>query len=97
VHPSMIAPAPAWAAGLGLVDRLNRPAGALGLQIHILPASTEGEIDRAFADLSQLPASALFVGAGELFMRRRDQLVVLAAQQRVPAICQYRESLQLAV
>jgi putative ABC transport system substrate-binding protein len=70
---------------------MQEAAHALGLQIHVLNASTEAEIDTAFAILAQLRASALLVGTGEFFTRRAEQLVALAARQRVPTIYQYRE------
>jgi putative ABC transport system substrate-binding protein len=67
-------------------------AHALGLQIHVLNASTEGEINTAFAILSQLRLGALLVGTSGFFSSRaREQLVTLAARQGVPAIYQYRE------
>jgi ABC-type uncharacterized transport system substrate-binding protein len=70
---------------------MQEAAQALGLQIHVLNASTEGEINAAFAILSELRLDALLVGTGTLFSRRREQLATLAARQRVPAIYQYRE------
>jgi putative tryptophan/tyrosine transport system substrate-binding protein len=70
---------------------MQEAARALGLQIHVLNASTEGEIDTAFANLSQLRAGALLVGTGELFRRRPERVAALAARQGVPAIYQYRE------
>jgi putative ABC transport system substrate-binding protein len=70
---------------------MQEAAHALGLQIHVLNASTEAEIDTAFAILAQLRGGALLVGTGEFFTRRAEQLVALAARQRVPAIYQYRE------
>ena len=70
---------------------MQEAAHALGLQIHVLNASTEGEIDSAFAILSQLRVGALLVGTSNLFTRRREQLAALAARQGVPAIYQYRE------
>ena len=60
---------------------MQEAAHALGLQIHVLNASTEGEIDTAFAMLPQLRVGALLVGTGELFSRRREQLAALAARQ----------------
>ena len=66
-------------------------ARALGLQIHVLNASTEGEINTAFAMLPQLRLGALLVGTSNLFTGRREQLAALAARQGVPAIYQYRE------
>jgi putative ABC transport system substrate-binding protein len=70
---------------------MQEAAHALGLQIHVLNASTEGEINTAFAILSQLRLGALLVGTSNLFSRRREQFVTLAARQGVPAIYQYRE------
>jgi len=64
---------------------------ALGLQIHVLNASTEGEINTAFAKLAQLRAGALIVGTGELFNTRPEQLVASAARQGLPTIYQSRE------
>jgi putative tryptophan/tyrosine transport system substrate-binding protein len=71
---------------------MQEAAHALGLQIHVLNASTEGEIDKAFATLPQLRAGALLVGAGNFFIRRHEQLAALAARQGVPAIYQHREN-----
>jgi putative ABC transport system substrate-binding protein len=70
---------------------MQEAAHAVGLQIHILNASTEDEIDTAFARLVELRADALVVGTGELFNRRPAQVAALAARYRVPAIYQYRE------
>jgi putative tryptophan/tyrosine transport system substrate-binding protein len=67
------------------------PLRALGLEIHVLNASTEGEINTAFAILDQLQAGALLVGTGEFFRRRSEQIAAIAARQRVPVIYQYRE------
>jgi putative tryptophan/tyrosine transport system substrate-binding protein len=71
---------------------MQQAAHALGLQIHILNANTEGEIDTAFAALVQLRAGALIVGTGELFRRRSEQLLALAVRHAVPAIYQYRDA-----
>jgi putative ABC transport system substrate-binding protein len=65
-------------------------AHALGLQIHVLNASTQDEIDTAFAGFVQLRADALMVGTGELFYRRPERLAALAARHRMPAIYQLR-------
>jgi putative ABC transport system substrate-binding protein len=69
---------------------MQEAAHAVGLQIHILNASTQDEIDTAFAGLVQLRADALMVGTGELFYRRPEQLAALAARHRMPAIYQLR-------
>jgi putative ABC transport system substrate-binding protein len=70
---------------------MQEAARTLGLQIHVLNASTEGEINAAFASLAKLRAGALFVGAGALFLRRAEQLAALAARQELPAIYPYRQ------
>jgi putative tryptophan/tyrosine transport system substrate-binding protein len=62
-----------------------------GVQLHILKAGTEGEIDTAFSTLVQLHAGALLVAADSFFNSRREQLVALASRHAVPAIYQLRE------
>ena len=63
-------------------------ARAIGLQIHVLKASTDREIDAAFADLVATAADALFIGSDPFFTSRRDQLGALAARHAVPTIYQ---------
>jgi len=70
---------------------LQAAARALGLQLHVLHASSEREIDAAFATLVQLRAGALVIGADALFNSRSEQLAALTIRHRVPAIYQYRE------
>jgi putative tryptophan/tyrosine transport system substrate-binding protein len=62
-----------------------------GLQLHVLKADSEGEIETAFASLVQLHAGGLLVGPDAFFLSRRDQLVALASRQTVPAIYPWRE------
>jgi putative tryptophan/tyrosine transport system substrate-binding protein len=70
---------------------LETAARTLGLEFHALPASSEREIDAAFATLVQLRAGALVIGADALFNSRSEQLAALTLRHRVPAIYQYRE------
>ena len=70
---------------------VQEAARAKGVQLHILKAGTESEIDAAFATLVQLHAGALVVGADPFFISRRDQLVALASRHAVPAIYAWRE------
>jgi putative ABC transport system substrate-binding protein len=70
---------------------VQEAARAKGVQLRILKASTEGEIDAAFATFVQLHASALLVGADPFFFSRRENLVALAARFAVPAIYENRE------
>jgi ABC-type uncharacterized transport system substrate-binding protein len=64
---------------------------AKGLQLHILRASTESEIDGIFASLVQLQAGALVVSPNAFFGSRRDQLIELASRHAVPAIYDTRQ------
>ena len=66
-------------------------AGALGKRIHILNASTEGEIDRAFSALAELRAGAVIIGASALFIGQRNQIVALAAGYTIPVMSPWRE------
>jgi putative ABC transport system substrate-binding protein len=63
----------------------------LGLELHVLHASSEREIDAAFATLVQLRAGALVIGADALFNSRSEQLAALTICHGVPAIYQFRE------
>ena len=58
----------------------------LGLQLVVLKASTEEEIETVFATMAPQGAGALFVGIDAFFTARRDQIVALAARNKLPAI-----------
>jgi ABC-type uncharacterized transport system substrate-binding protein len=77
------------------VADMQEAARDLDLQINILNASNEDEIDRAFAKISQVGARGLLVGTGDFLRRRAEQIVRLAAQQNLPAIYQYSEFAKL--
>jgi putative ABC transport system substrate-binding protein len=66
-------------------------ARSLGLQLHVLNASTESEIDRAFGTLVELRAGALVVSVDVFLNNQRAQIVALAARHAVPAIYGVRE------
>jgi putative tryptophan/tyrosine transport system substrate-binding protein len=70
---------------------LHAAARTLGLRLHVLHASSEREIDTAFATLVQLRAGALVIGTDALFNSRSEQLAALTVRHAVPAIYQYRE------
>jgi putative tryptophan/tyrosine transport system substrate-binding protein len=70
---------------------MQEAAQALGLQIHVLNAATQAEIETAFATLPELRLGALLVGTGDLFSRPPEQIPALVARQGMPAIYQYRE------
>jgi putative ABC transport system substrate-binding protein len=66
-------------------------ARAVGQQILILSASTEREIETAFAALVQKRAGALLVGADTFFTSQAAQLVALTARHAIPAVYPWRE------
>src|SRR5262245_48803451 len=66
-------------------------ARSLGQAIMIVNASTENEIDLAFATLVQRGAGALLMSADTYFQVQREQLVALAARHAVPAMYEWRE------
>jgi putative ABC transport system substrate-binding protein len=74
-----------------ITRELEAAARTLGLEFHVLHASSEREIDAAFATLVQLRAGALVIGADALFNSRSQQLAALTIRYRVPAIYQFRE------
>jgi putative tryptophan/tyrosine transport system substrate-binding protein len=73
------------------VAELQTAAGALGVELQVLTASTESEIRAAFADVGQRGAGGVLVNTDSFFGSRRDQLVALAAQYRLPAIYYERD------
>jgi putative tryptophan/tyrosine transport system substrate-binding protein len=74
-----------------ITTNLQAAAHALGLQLHILTASTERDFDAVFARLMQLRAGGLVIAPDAFFNSRSEQLATLALRHAVPAIFQYRE------
>jgi putative tryptophan/tyrosine transport system substrate-binding protein len=73
------------------LKEVGQAASTLGLAPHVLRASTEGEIDAAFAAIAAMRAGALLVCADPFFNSRRNQIVALAARHTIPAIYEQRE------
>jgi putative ABC transport system substrate-binding protein len=68
-----------------IIGSAREAAGAKGLQLEILKAGSDSEIDAAFATLVQLHVDALIV-TDPLFDSRFEQIAALAAQHAVPAM-----------
>jgi putative tryptophan/tyrosine transport system substrate-binding protein len=68
------------------INQHQAAARALGLELHILPASTEAAIDTAFASLPQLGVKALVISPDNFFNTRSDLLATMALRERMPAI-----------
>jgi ABC-type uncharacterized transport system substrate-binding protein len=73
------------------VTELQTAASAIGRQIEVVTASTNGEIDSAFATLVKKRADALLISPDALFVTRRVQLITLAVRHSLPALYHRRE------
>jgi putative ABC transport system substrate-binding protein len=70
---------------------VQEAARAIGLQIHVLNASTNQEIDAAFATLERERPDALFVAGDAFFQSRHVQLITLAVFDRIPVAFDSRD------
>ena len=73
------------------VEDVEKAARAIDQQVRILHATSEHDFETAFASIVQTRIGALIVGSHSFFNSRRDQLVALAARDRIPAIYEWRE------
>jgi ABC-type uncharacterized transport system substrate-binding protein len=74
-----------------MIRDVQEAAGTKGVQLNLLRASTESEIDAAFAALANLHADALVLGDDPFFVARQTQLVALASAHLIPTAYQLRE------
>jgi putative tryptophan/tyrosine transport system substrate-binding protein len=74
-----------------VIRDVQEAARTKGLQLHVLKAGSESEIDTAFASVVELRAGALLVSADPFLSNRREQLVALASRHAVPTIYAWRE------
>ena len=91
------------AASVGLLENPSNPlseltttdvlaaARALGVELQVMRASTEREIDAAFVTLARARTGALLVPNDFFFNNRPDQLVALAAQYSIPTVYAIRK------
>jgi putative ABC transport system substrate-binding protein len=66
-------------------------ADSLGVTLHVLRASTDSDIDEAFAKLKELGAAGLVITPDIFLLSRTERIAGLALRQAIPAIYQYRE------
>jgi len=81
---------PAFPTAVYQTQELHKAADKLGQRIQVINASSETEIDAAFASMKQLQASAVLVAADPFFASHRDQIVSLAARYAIPAVYEQR-------
>jgi putative tryptophan/tyrosine transport system substrate-binding protein len=82
---------PDYATSAPFISAVEAAASSLGVRIDVFHASTESEIDSAFADMSTQKVGALLVANHTLFTTRRDHIIALAARYAIPAMYVERE------
>jgi putative ABC transport system substrate-binding protein len=82
---------PNFAPAVRQAHDLEDAARALGQRLIVAKASTDEELEVAFATLVREGVGALLIGADPYFDIRRDRIVAFAAQRRLPTIYQFRE------
>jgi putative tryptophan/tyrosine transport system substrate-binding protein len=74
-----------------VVRDTQKASRAKGVQLHVLNASTDGEIEAAFASLGRLHGGGLIVGTDPFLVSRCGRVVALAARHAIPTIYERRE------
>jgi putative ABC transport system substrate-binding protein len=82
---------PKYSPGLAEARDMEAAAQSLGLQITVLEASSESEIDSAFAVLAQHKTDPLIINTDPFLLGQRQQIVQLAARRNVPTVYFLRE------
>jgi putative tryptophan/tyrosine transport system substrate-binding protein len=82
---------PNFLTTVGQLKDLQDAAQTVGQEIQVVEASTESQLDSAFASLAQLRSDAVIVVATPFFTLRRERLVALADHYRMPAMYSWRE------
>jgi putative ABC transport system substrate-binding protein len=82
---------PTFSATQIMITSLQAAARTLGLQLIVLNASTDRDLEPAFAAFSQQHVGAVLVGLSSFFTRHTEQLAALAARHALPATFPYRE------
>jgi putative tryptophan/tyrosine transport system substrate-binding protein len=75
-----------YPASASQLKGLHDAAVALGLQLHVLEASNESQLDQAFVTLTNLRPDALVVSASAFVGAQRQQIIELAARSSLPAM-----------
>ncbi|MFL6936893.1 MAG: ABC transporter substrate-binding protein [Xanthobacteraceae bacterium] len=79
----------------GLAESTTRnvraSARTLGVALHVVSATTDNEIDDAFASLAKVRAGGLVIGSDSFFTSRSERLASLALRYALPAVYQWRE------
>jgi len=82
---------PTFPATPSIIADLHAAARTMGLQLIVVNARTNSDLETAFATFSQQRVGAVLAGNGAFFTRRVEQLAALAARHALPAIFPFRE------
>ena len=82
---------PSFPASTQQLKDLEEAARPIGIQLRILRASTDEEIELAFASIAQLHLPAFAIASDPFLLTRRDKIVALAARYSVPGIYFFRD------
>jgi putative tryptophan/tyrosine transport system substrate-binding protein len=77
---------PTYSSSAQFISDVEAAARSLGFRIEVFNASTESEIDTAFAALSARRLGALLMAGHPLFTNRRERIIALAARYAVPTM-----------
>jgi putative ABC transport system substrate-binding protein len=81
---------PTFASAKSQTQELQTAANTLGQRLQVINASSERDLDAAFASMKHLQAGATLVAADPFFATQRDQIVSLAARYAIPAVYEQR-------
>jgi len=74
-----------------LAKAMQTAAGAIGLSLSVLKASTNTDLDAAFAAMARLGAEGMVISPDSFFVQQSPRLAALALKHAIPAMFQYRE------
>jgi putative tryptophan/tyrosine transport system substrate-binding protein len=72
------------------VQDIEPAARTMGMQLQILQASTDADLESAFTSMAQAPVDALVVSPDTFFNTRSEQIAALSLRHKIPSIYQYR-------
>jgi putative ABC transport system substrate-binding protein len=73
------------------LNDVQSAGGTLGLKVEVIDASTESDLDTAFASFAQRNIGGLVISADPFFNNRRAQIISLAARYAIPTVYFFRE------
>ena len=82
---------PRQPAAVDQEEEVTAAGHVLGLQVHVVHASSESDFETAFATCHQLGTGGLLVAGDVFFWSRREQIIALAARRAIPAVYQMRD------